>query len=55
MTLTQKKIDELESNVSEIITNDNLKPFTQSIILEKYHYELWNLYQLDRKERHIIN
>jgi len=55
MTLTQKNIDELESNVSEIISNDNLKPFTQSIILEKYHYELFKLYQLDRKERHIRN
>ena len=34
--------------------DENFKPFTQSIILEKYHYELYKLYQLDRKERHII-
>jgi len=53
MTRTQNKINNLEIEIKECLSNDSIKPFIKTITLEKYHYEIYKLYQLDNKERHI--
>jgi hypothetical protein len=53
MTRTQSKINDLEYIVKETLSNESTQPFIKTIILEKYHYELFKLYQQDNNERHI--
>ncbi len=52
MTRNQSKINDLEYEVKETLSNESTQSFIKNIVLEKYHYELFKLYQQDNKDRH---
>lgn len=54
MNLTRAKILELEETIEDIKTGKEIKltsPYLRNITMERYYYELFNLYQNENETR----